>query len=347
MMRYNIHDIITFEVIDKRKYAAKKIDTFYNQFKYYREFSNSKNTDFIINISNFDPQNEECQILDGKYYVKDNYIYCKDEKKLSKWRIELSNWDKSPTTINISTNIFGNISVLTNFTDFLIHLKMAEKGYPLIHSSGVLIDNRGIAFAARSSGGKTTIATNLMERGFKYFGDNFIVLNSSQIYNFLSPLNLYTYNLTPLIRKNLTFRKKTSIFAKQALYIVSRRYLKLSTKLNLFEILPDQVINQGKLDILFLIIPKTNFSINKLDKKELIKHLVYNQQIEFMHMPFLNYIYAYSYVFPDSTIGNHWKIYENSLRDAIGDKVKIYKIEVPLKYNSSIIEEIFKFVTSN
>lgn len=346
-MRYNIHNIVKFEIKDKRNYFARKIDSLYNQFSYYKDSSDSHDLDFIINISEFSPSTEECQILDGKYYIKNNYMYCHDRKKLSKWEIEINCLEKSPTIVNLSTNFFGNISLLINLIDFLIHLKMSEKGYPLIHSSGILMNNKAIAFAARSGGGKTTIVTYLMEKGFKYFGDNFIIINDSQIYNFLSPLNVYTYNLTPLIKKNLSFKKKISIYSKQILYLISRKYIKLSTKLNLFEILPEQVADHGKLDTLFLIIPKKDFAINKITKEELIKRLVHNQQIEFMHMPFLNYLYAYSYVFPNSRIGGHWKIYENSLYDAISDNVKIREIEVPLRYNSSIIEKIYSYANNN
>ncbi|MDY9926310.1 hypothetical protein [Methanosarcina sp.] len=334
-------------MVDERKYVLKKMDSFYNHFTYYKDYSNSNNVDFIINVSDFSPKNEECHILDGKYYVKEGYIYCKDNKKLSKWKVEINNLDKSPTIINISTNILGSVSTLSNFTEFLIHLKMTEKGYPLIHASGVLIGKRGIVFASRSGGGKTTIATYLMEKGFKYFGDNFLIINNSQIYNFLSPLNLYKYNLTPLIKKHLNFKKKSSISLKNFISLISGRYIKLSTELNLFNIVPEQIAIDGKLDTLLWVIPKSDFSVNKISKKELIDHLIYNQQIEFMHMPFLNYLYAYSYVFPNSKIGNHWKIYEESLINAIGNDTKIMKIEVPQKYNNSVIDEILKLINND
>jgi hypothetical protein len=345
-MKYNIHNIVKFEVIDKRSYVIKKADSFYNHFTYYRDYGNVKNLDFIINVSDFSPKNDDCQVLDGKYYVKEGYIYCKDAKKLSKWKVEISNLNSSPTTINIYTNVLGSISTLSNFTEFLIHLKMTEKGYPLIHASGVLMENRGIVFASRSGGGKTTIATYLMEKGFKYFGDNFIIINNSQIYNFLSPLNLYKYNLTPLIKKHLSFKKKFSLFIKNFVSLISGGYIKLSTELNLFDIVPEQIAVDGKLDTLLWVIPKSDFSVHIISKKELIDHLIYNQQIEFMHMPFLNYLYAYSYVFPSSKIGNHWKIYEESLKNAIGNNIKIMKIEVPLKYNNSVIDEILKIVNN-
>jgi len=346
-MRYNIHNIIKFEVVDKRKYFEKKIDSFYNHFTYYRDYSDSENLDFIINISDFSPKNEGCRVLDGKYYVKEGYIFCEDTKKFSKWKIEISNLDSSPTLIKISTNFLGSISTLSNFSEFLVHLKMTEKGYPLIHASGVLIEKKGIVFASRSGGGKTTIATYLMGKGFKYFGDNFLILNNSNIYNFLSPLNIYRYNLTPLIKEHLSFKNKLSLSIKNFISLISGRYIKLSTELNLFSIVPEQIAIDGKLDTLLWIIPKRDFSIDMITKKELIDHLIYNQQIEFMHMPFLNYLYAYAYVFPDSKIGNHWKIYEDSLTNAIGNNIKIMKVEVPLKYNDSVIDEILKLINND
>ncbi|NPE27877.1 hypothetical protein HNV12_07875 [Methanococcoides sp. SA1] len=350
-MIYNLHNIVKFQVNDYRNNFVKKIDSFYDHFLYYIDKDvHEDDLDFVINIGPFTPKNENCHVLDGKYYVKSNYMFCKDSKKLSNWKIELLNIDSSRMVLNLETNFFGNISVLTNFCEFLIHLKMAEKGYPLIHASGISINDKGIVFAARSGGGKTTIVTHLMEYGHKYFGDNFIAVHNGKIYNFLSPLNLFYYNLTPLIKKHLPFKKNASIFVKNIFFKATRGYLKLSTKLNLHEILPDSIDNEVLIDTVFLVIPKkdqSNISFVEIDKELLVSHLKYNQEIEFMHMPFLNYLFSYSYVFPESEISGHFDKYKTSLFDAFPENIKVFKLEVPTRYTKSTIGQIMAVINND
>lgn len=344
-MIYNLHNIIKFKIQDNRNIIEKKIDLLYNQYNYYKdvELSND-NVDFIINIGYFNPKNKDCFILDDRYYIKDNYFYCSDNRKLSKWKVEIEYLEGNTTIVNISVNFWGNISIISNFIDFLIHFKMTMKGYPMIHASGVLIENKGILFAARSGGGKTTIATHLMEKGFKYFGDNFVILNKNKIFNFLSPLNIFTYNITPLIKRQLSFNQKVSISIKNLIYILSGKYIKIFTKLNLFEILPKTIANSGELSTIIFLIPKGELSIKKISRTDAIGYLVYNQQIEFIHMPFLNYISVYSYIHPNSKVSTHWQIYEEALNNAIDKCTNIFRIEVPQKYDLSTVNEILRLV---
>ena len=57
------------------------------------------------------------------------------------------------------------------------------------------------------------------------------------------------------------------------------------------------------------------------------------------YIPFYNYILAYSYVFPKSFMSRYWFSY-NKLLKLILDSVIIKKIELPKKYDPSLLNYI-------
>jgi hypothetical protein len=321
----------------------KKLDLLYNQYKIYLSEEDEK-SDFVVIIKNFNPDINDCLILDDKYYIKYNYFYSNDKRKFAEWKLEIRNFDEGTIFVYLSVNFWGNLSVAVNLIDFLIHFKMAEKGIPLIHASGALIDSKAYVFAGRSGCGKTTIITYLLEKEYSYFGDNFVVLNEGNVCNFISPLNLFSYNMTPLIKNNLKYIDKIEMFCKNALYKLSGGYIKIFTKMNLSEILPDKIAKSAKLNGIYLLIPAKEFTAAKISRNELIEHLVYNQQLEFMHLPLLNYLSAYAYVFPESKIHEHWDHYRTALEKSIPENITIFRITTPLRPGNTVVEKIINLI---
>ena len=344
--KYNIHDIVTFKIIDRTNFFDKylsNLDMIYKNF----ETEEISNPDFIVYLGNFSPSNHDCYILDDRYYVKEDYFYCKDTRKLAKWEFEMRGFESGDMVAYIHTNLFGNFSVSGNIIEFLIHFKMNEKGFPLVHASCISKDNHAFLFPARSGGGKTTVALYFVEKGFDFLGDNFIILHEDKVLCFLSPLNIFTYNLAPVIKKNFGLRNKIILGSKYLLYRMTAGYIKIFTKVNIKEKLPNQMIDKSELDAIFFLIPREKLRMESINKEELIDHLVTNQELDFFHLPFLKYILAYSYMFPDSNMSTHWEKYKENLRMSISENIPIFKVEVPQKYNTEVLEKIFKLVAKD
>ena len=341
---YTIHDIVTFKIIDQTNFLDKLLS---NVDKQYKNFETKKisNLDFIVYLGNFSPSTQDCYIIDDQYYVKKDYFYCKDSRKLTKWDFEMRGFESGDMVVRVHTNLSGNFSVLTNIIDFLIHFKMNEKGFPLVHASCIGKDDCASLFPARSGGGKTTVALYFVEKEFDFLGDNYIILNGSNALSFLSPLNMYTYNLNPVIKRNFGFGNKIILYLKYILYRITSGYIMLSTKVNIKELFPSQMVDKSKLDTIFFLIPREKLRVKRIDKEELIDHLVTNQELDFSYLPFLKYILAYSYMFPDSNMSTHWDKYKENLRRNISENVPIYKLEVPQKYDTKVLEKIFKIVS--
>jgi len=340
---YNIHDVVKFKIVTK-EFEWK----FNNIYRAYKNFETTKTDelDFIVYIGKFTPSNQGCHILEDKYYIKEDYLYCKkDSYKFTSWEFEMSGFESKYTVIRISSNTLGYMWMSGFIIEFMIHYKMNEKGYSIVHASGVSRNNRGFIFSARGGGGKTTIALNLLERGFKMLGDNFVILHGEEVLNYISPLNIFTYNLAPIIRKNFGIKNKTILMLKEVIYRVTGGYIKIFTKLNPKEIFPELTIDKTKLDMVFLIVTREEverIQVKKIGKTELLNHLIMNQMLD--TLLFLPYILEYSYMFPNSKLAGHWVRYRKNLEKNLPNSMPIYRIEVPQKYKTDVFERILEVI---
>lgn len=338
---YNIHDIVKFKIVSK-SFFKWKFDNIFGAFENF-ETTKIEHVDFIVYLGKFEPSNQDCYILEGNYYVKDDYFYCKkDSYKFTKWEFEISGFENGNTIARISSNFLGYMWMSGFIIEFLIHFKMNEKNYPIVHASCVSDDVRGYLFSGRGGCGKTTIALNFLERGYKMLGDNFVILHDGKILSYFSPLNIFTYNLAPIIHKNLNIKMKLISNFKELLYKLTFNYIKIFTKINPKEIFHDLIVDSVKLNAIFILVPREKLEVEKIDKNELLDHLLMNQELD--TLLFLQYISEYSYIFPKSKLSSHWSRYKKNLERNIPDNINIFKIEVPQKYSYNIFNEIIDVI---
>ena len=338
---YNIHDIVTFKIVNTNPFKWQ-FSNIYGAYKNF-EVEEIDNLDFVVYLGKFIPSNQDCYIINNKYYVKKDYFYCeRDAYKFGKWEFEMSGFEDGITTARISSNLIGYMFMSGFIIEFLIQYKLNEKGYPIVHASCVSRDDHGFLFSARSGGGKTTIGMNLVERGFNILGDNFVILHRGDVLSYFSSLNIFTYNLAPIVKKNFGTKNKVILGLKELFYEATRGHIKIFTKINPKEIFPELTVEETKLNAVFLLLPGRGMKIEKISKGELINHLVMNQQLD--TLSFLEYISEYSYVLPECKLATHWKRYEENLKANLPDNIPFYKVEVPQKYDSEVFEKIWEMI---
>lgn len=338
---YSIHNIIKFKISTDKKFKWN-LKNIYGSFQNF-EIDKADKVDFEVYLGKFKPSNNNCCILENKYYIKEGYFYCKkDMYKFTKWEFEMDNLDEENTIVNISSNFFGYLWMAGFIIEFLIHYKMNQKGYPLIHASALSQNNKGYIFSARGGGGKTTISMNLLNDGFKILGDNFVIINKGRILSYFSPLNIFTYNLAPIIKSNLTLKNKINLNIKKVIYKLTFGFIKIFTKINPKEILTDSIEDNSSIHKIFVLLPKEVLKLRKLTKEELCDFLLLNQMLD--TLLFLPYITEYAYIYPNSKLANHWKLYKSNLIKNIPDNIEFTEIEVPLRYNKSNFNDICNYL---
>ncbi len=342
--KYNVHNFLKFKIIEDEWLIDPLFIRPERGFGYFKNGQlESKDFDLVVEIGDFSPRNEDCLILDDKYYLKEDYFYCKDHDKILSWEIEWRGFEKGkPILVKISKNLTGSMAIGTRIIDCLIRYKMNEKGFPMIHSLAMAKNNGCAILSGRSGVGKTNSLLSFLEKGYKVLGDNWIIVNEGKAYSFPLPMNIFVFNLLPIVKQNLGLFPKFILYLKYALFKASFGYLKKKTPIEIPKLIPGSVIDEVPLKSLSVMIQSDKFLITEIPKEDALERLIVNDKMD--RMQFYNYMQAYSYVFPDSFMAEHWNRLSTNLNKALPDDIPYYKIEVPAKYNQETFNNLLKHV---
>lgn len=329
---YSIHDIISFKVVsESRNNFTKRVSMEYYNF----QTSDIKDPDIIIYLGKFKPRFEHEVIIDNKYYIGKNYFYCRDYCKEMKWEVEIIGIRNKNLTVKIHGNWLASTAITGMIIDPLIATKLNEKGYSLIHGSGISDKNgNAFVFTAQGGGGKTSTALYSIDVGFKFMGDNFLILHNEQVLSYIQPLNIFSFNSRPIIGNNIPIKKRLELYIKMMLdYTIGVKFV---TKINPKDVFPESIQDNAKLKATFLLFPQREFTIQEIPKDQAIKHILSNILLDFVY--YNKYLLMYSYVFPNSPVSKNLKIWVQNLEKNLSKNTLFYKVNIPQKYS----EETFK-----
>ena len=336
---YSIHDIVNFKIVNNAPFLSKILPFWDIELRGF-ESERKADPDFTVFLGRFSSQNSDCYILDDRFYIKEDYLFCSDSYKYARWKLRMSGLGKAGLEVHISANPFAWLLLSDLVISPLIWFKLNEKGYAVVHASGVVKEDRAYIFTGQGAAGKTTIALNLLERGFKLLGDHFVVLNNGAVLSFPSPLHIDGFNLTPFVKSRMKIRHKILFRLNQLSQKVMG--LQIGTKISPKTLFPGLTEDKAKLHSAFLLLPRDNLEVEQISKEELTAYIIANQKLE--SIPFIKYMMEYSYLFPQSNIANHWVLYQQNLGKALDRAQACYRMEVPFRYDSETLEEISKLV---
>jgi len=303
------------------------------------------NPDLAVTVGRFTPDHQDCIIQDDDYCIRDNYLRCrKDRHSYATWQLQICGLGQSGTKVDIRPNALGKTLIPELVVNPLIWYKLNVKGYPVVHGSAVSRDGKGYVFAGRGASGKSIIALGLVERGFQLLSDHFVILSDDEVLSLAAPFHIMDFNLVPLLRENMNTKHKALFLSRQ----LSRRLMgrRIATKILPTDILPQALLaDRARLRSLFLLLPREELRVERIDREELVKHLVANQKLEFV--PFIKYMMEYAYLRPESDVATYWSRYEDNLRQALKCTDDFYKVEVPLRQDERTLEAIAELLAQS
>lgn len=343
---YSVHGLLKFVVIDHKGYGNRIFDSFNKHYTNFSTECDFEECDMTIEIGKFIPQlDNSYNVGDGNYYFREDYMYISQEYyKGAKWSFEIEGLNSPKTNVKVDCNLLGRIFISGNVIDFLIHLKLLQKNCTIIHASAVSKGENAFIFASRGGGGKTTIALELVTKGFSFLGDNYAIVHKDTVLSFPTSLSIFTYNLSPIIYQNISRKERKELRIKRIIYNITKGYAKFFTKINPKEIFEDFKLS-APLQTAYLILPTTDslngqIIVEKINMDNFVSHMRYNMSLEF---PFFNrYIKEYSYFFPEKELSLHWEKYSQCLKDNLPKDINYTKIIVPSTYNAQIFSQIME-----
>lgn len=335
-MDFNIHNLFKFKIEGTNKKQLKHFCQDYSYFKTDEEIK----SELDIMVSNFTPDNNNCYIIDQKYYTKENYLFCNDSYKVVKWSFCIRDIEDKPT-VYFNGGLFSGIFLMDDIIEPLIGFKLAQKGYSLLHASSISIDDKGFIFVGGPGAGKTSIILNLIRDNNAFLSDEITILsNNGMIYNFPLPIRIYNHNLVNNLhfRKNITLSKIFKIKSKYLIYRLSLKYIKFPQHVEA-EKLFDRIGEKSPIHSLVLLSKTTENKIKlvqDINKEEFVKRLIFINKCQFRR--FFEYLSAYSSCYPKSESASYWQISEKNILKSI-KKARCFEIEIPSKYDYSSFEK--------
>lgn len=340
---YNIHHIIKFQVIAKNHLIfSSYFNRFGHEFEYFKVDSIDK-ADFIVEVGPFKADNKGCVITEeGRYYIKEGYLYTKDSYKTARWEVEISCIEDATVRVRVNPNFSGYLFLGSYIIDFLLRVKMNQKGYPFVHGSGIVKDGVAYLFPARSGTGKTVITMHFLDNGFQLLGDNFFIGHSDNILSFPSSMNIFYYNLAPKIKKGLTPNILFGLKLKHLLYQATLGYVKIFTPVSVKDLFKGQIVDRAIPGKIYLMQVGSEFGTEEISRENIIKSLLYNNQMD--AYPFTNYISEYAYVFPNSWLARHWEVLEENYGKLVERIDSWCKVVLPKQIDSVTLQELGKII---
>lgn len=336
---YQIHDIVSFRVVENNPLlgeVSSHIKTEYEDFLALE----AKPPDFVVHFGKFTPQSYGCYVLDEKYYVRENYLYCQDYHKYAGWEMEVTGLEEDHQEVRISSNIRGSSLIPELLVSSLIWFALNRKGYSLVHASCVGKDSKAYLFSGFGGAGKTIIALSLVEKGFDFMGDHFVILGNGVALSFPSAMHIFDFNLLPSVRNRMRGMDRISLRLKNLIHRVSR--IRLVTKISPAEIFSDSRVDRAEPVSVFLLNPGSELVSRKINKEHLIRCITAQQKLECL--PFSKYWLEYAYMFPRSQVARCWHRYQENLDKALADTIPLFELEVPTKYSETTLNDICQMI---
>jgi len=338
-MNFNVHNLVKLRVDGTNKRYLEYLSQDYAHFK----TDESTDPDIDIVVSDFTPNNDDCYVVNHKYFIKKNYLFCRDQHKVVKWKACLKDITERKTVVYFSGSKFGEVFLKDYIVEPLITLKLAARGFSPLHASGIVINNKGFVFAGAPGAGKTAIILNLMDSSI-FLNDEFALLSSDgAIYSFPSPICVYNHNLKSVpVREKMTLTNKIELKIKHLVYLLSLNYIKLPLRVN-----PEKFFGKVGKDsypihcLVLLRRLETNkvSMIDRVDKERLVEQLSLINRDQFGYL--FQLISAYSSVYPESEMALYPQILQTNLFKAL-KSVFCYEIRIPSKFSQNTDREINK-----
>lgn len=350
VLSYNVHDILKFHIIRNTTYNWR--DNINLKFSFF-EVDNVEDPDIVLNIGKFTPSCRSYYSVDHKYYIKHNYLYCKESEGAVNWELQINGLEDDLTTINYNGKVRGLSSLLN--PDFLaqnillkiIEYKLYQKGYYLAHAGGVSKDCKGYILSGRGGSFKTTLCMDLIRKeNCRLLGDDRVLIGNGSAYAFPLGLPVFSYMLQNLDHENAWKFPHKLDFLRRA------RNSSISPDDSMCELKPVKIaalsfINRAEI---------SELTVQKISEEDLLQKVILNNRLEdyidisFLQItsgPFLRYMLAYSYIFPDSLIARFLDcndVNHSTISRCLGDPA-VFNVTIPQNYNELIAQQLFGIIT--
>ncbi len=303
---YDIHGLVALTI--RRKVNRDFVPEISKPFRYFQVESLNREPEIILEIGDFRPNNEGCYLVDHKYFVRENYLYCVDAYKNAHWHMEIEGFEHGPTHIRfsysyrdikqvIAPDMFPQALLLKQ----IISYHLLRKGYFLAHGAATSRNGKAVLLFGRGGTYKTTLLMNLLrgDNNWLPMGDDIVIIGNGRVFSFPVFSGFFAFRYKYLDTEHLSFISRIQML----LYL-------LTYKSNSLVFLDESQLgwlircDLGSSENVSLEKSRLDLSVSQLVKVSTTEdHSSYN----IGHISaYPRYVEAYSYIFPDNDVTSRW-----------------------------------------
>lgn len=341
---YNIHDLLRIRI---NRPSMNEFVRDLNQPLSYFQVQKVGVPDVILNIGNFVPQNTNCEIINHKIYVKDDYIYSAEIIDKIACHTEITGLEAQTTVINAYTQrktlrqrLLPSLMAQNIILRPIIDYKLMQKGVASVHAAGFAKNGSATVLAGRGGAHKTTLMMDVIRRfGYQFIGEDRLLLGQDgQVFAYPLYHQLFSYRLSKMETEEYKpFDKIKYLFYQKASSIQT-----------------DYIENRARFKSLFSIVKHTKSTIDYrlIPKSEIVKKITKSQQMENLNSPGImkiksgrlyEYFAAYAYCFPHSKVANYWIDCEELLHTLL-DAEEYVEVYIPQEYNHKTLDRLLDII---
>ena len=326
---YSVHNLLNITLKDKRGYFSQRFSLFEKDYEYFSTSEAFDKPDLVIEIGKFTPQNNCNLIENDTYKVKDDYLFGCFKYKVAKYQFELSNFNRSdeekPISLKIQPDFFANRVIHEQVIDYVVYSMLNRQGICSLHASAVCKNNRSIVFTGPGGAGKTSFSLSCLKEGFKFLGDDRILLNNGETLEFPECPGFKSGNIhyiSDIISKKNRIKLALNTFLEMLAFRLIGGFVYLKST----EVFPQYLGQHSALDTIVCIQPSHKYEITLIDAEKVIDHFYMNQLFE--NRRFLRHIYNYSTIYPCNSLQKDLDLYAQNLKKNIPKDFTAYEIRL-------------------
>jgi len=306
-----------------------------------------KEPDIILNIGEFNPQNDHCDVVDHKIYVKKGYLYSEDFIGQTKCNIEILGIESPRTTINVWYDLkrlhkllIPHLIAQNIFLRPIIDFKLTQKKIISMHAAGFAKNGKALVLSGRGGAFKTTIVMDMIRNyEYNFVGEDRLLLgNDGNVYPYPIYHKLFSYRLEKMATEE--FHRFDKI--KYLLYQINKGEN------------PDYISKPALLQALCSIVKHDGpeMETSRIPQRDMVKKIVMSQQMENIDSPgimgintgkIFEFFSGYAYKFPRSKVASYWNDYRELLSGYL-TRDTYAEIYIPKSYYPRLCDELLNTI---
>ncbi len=326
---YDIHGLVTARI--RWDHYAGWFPGINQPLQHFRVPILDDTPDISVQIGAFEPDLADCCTVDHKYHIRQNYLYCADQHRSFRWRVEIKGLEHGPTEIRLHIRraplryawLAPGMLPYGIILRHILAYKLHQRGALLLHAAACEKEGRALVLFGGAGVYKTTHLMQFMrmQLGWHYLGDDTLIFYDGKIYSFPTYPAFFGYRLKYKQTEDLSFLDKL---------ILPFYSLRTGSK-------DLQIAQMGVPDMLV----HCKMGVGKpahfipADPADSLRRLVHTSMTEDHSNGsvgvniFSRYIEAYNFVFPQNHLGRRWEIDHQTLMQ----DVRHYEIQSSEKYD--------------